>query len=148
MNDKEGDHRIARSIPGIGCTAAVTILAELGDYRDFNSPDALASWAGMVPSVYQSANKLRTGSITKHGSKHLRRMFTEVAQSAARTKNTRFSKYFRKLKNRIGYQKVIIALARKILCILWHLLMNRELYIDAHNTRPHNHDINQKQPSP
>jgi hypothetical protein len=102
----------------------------------------------MVPSVYQSADKLRTGSITKHGSKHLRRILVEAAQAAARTKNTRFSAYFRKLKNRIGYQKAIVALARKILCILWHLLMNREFYIDALNSRPKSQNLIQKQVSP
>jgi transposase len=148
MKDREEDIQIAMSIPGIGPTAAMTILAELGDYRDFNSPDSLASWAGMVPSVYQSADKLRTGSITKHGSKHLRRMLTESAQTAARTKNTRFSAYFRKLKNRIGYLKAIIALARKILCILWHLLMNREFYNDAHNTRSKDPQVSKKPVTP
>jgi transposase len=148
MKDREEDVQIAMSIPGIGPTAAVTILAELGDYSDFNSPDSLASWAGMVPSVYQSADKLRTGSITKHGSKHLRRILTEAAQSAARTKNTRFSAYFRKLKNRVGYQKAIIALARKILCILWHLLMNREFYIDTHITKPKDPQVNKKPVTP
>lgn len=148
MKDREDDLQIAMSIPGIGTIAAVTILAELGDYRDFDSPDSLASWAGMVPSVYQSADKLRTGSITKHGSKHLRRILTEVAQAAARTKNTRFSAYFRKLKNRIGYPKAIIALARKILCILWHLLINREFYIDALNTRPNSQNLIQKTVTP
>jgi len=136
------------SIPGIGTIAAVTILAELGDYRDFDSPDSLASWAGMVPSVYQSADKLRTGSITKHGSKHLRRILTEVAQAAARTTNTRFSAYFHKLKNRIGNPKAIIALARKILCILWHLLMNRELYIDALKNRVASQNLIQKTVTP
>lgn len=136
------------SIPGIGTIAAVTILAELGDYRDFDSPDSLASWAGMVPSVYQSADKLRTGRITKHGSKHLRGILTEAAQAAARTRNTRFSAYFRKLKNRIGYQKAIIALARKILCILWHLLMNREFYIDALNARPKSQNLVHKPANP
>jgi len=148
MKDREEDLQIAMSIPGIGPTAAVTILAELGDYCDFNSPDSLASWAGMVPSVYQSADKLRTGSITKHGSKHLRRILTEAAQAAARTKNTRLSAYFRKLKNRIGYQKAIIALARKILCILWHLLMNREFYIDTHITKPKDPQMSKKPVTP
>jgi transposase len=148
MKAQEEDLQIAMSMPGIGTIAAVTILAELGDYRDFNSPDSLASWAGMVPSVYQSADKLRTGSITKRGSKHLRRILVEAAQAAARTKNTRFSAYFRKLKNRIGYQKAIVALARKILCILWHLLMNREFYRDALNSRPKSHNLIQKPVTP
>jgi transposase len=148
LKDREEDLQIAMSIPGIGTIAAVTIIAELGDYHDFDSPDSLASWAGLVPSIYQSADKLRTGSITKHGSKHLRRILAEAAQAAARTKNTWFSAYFRKLKNRIGYPKAIIALARKILCILWHLLMTREFYIDSLNTRPKSQNLIQKSATP
>ena len=72
----------------------------------------------------------------------------KAAQTAARTKNTRFSAYFHKLKNRIGYQKAIIALARKILCILWHLLMNREFYIDTHITKPKDPQVSKKPVSP
>lgn len=130
MVEREEDLKIALTIPGFGIISATTVLAEMGDYRDFASPDALASWAGLVPSVYQSADKLRTGGITKHGSKHLRRMITEVTHGAVNTKDSRFRAQFLKLKRRIGHQKAIIAIARKILCILWHLLMNRECYVD------------------
>ena len=49
----------------------MTILAEVGDVRDFVSADCLVSWAGLAPSVYQSADTLVTGRITKRGSKHL-----------------------------------------------------------------------------
>jgi transposase len=59
------------SIPGIGFTAAAIILAEIGDFRDSDKPEQLASWAGLVPAVYQSADKLVTASITKHGSRHI-----------------------------------------------------------------------------
>ena len=46
------------SIPGIGFTAATIILAEIGDFTDFDKPEQLAAWAGLVPAVYQSADKL------------------------------------------------------------------------------------------
>ena len=74
------------SVPGIGFTAATTILAEIGDYRDFSSPNKLAAWCGLVPSVYQSADKVLTGSITKQGSKHIRWILVQVAQAAAKKK--------------------------------------------------------------
>jgi transposase len=64
--------RILMTIPGIGFISAVTILAEIGDFRDFEKPEKLAAWCGLVPSVYQSADKLITGKIAKHGSRHLR----------------------------------------------------------------------------
>jgi len=45
-------------MPGMGFVSASTILAEIGDFRDFSSPDKLAAYCGLVPSVYQSAGKL------------------------------------------------------------------------------------------
>jgi len=122
------DMQICLSVPGIGSIAAVTILAEIGDYRDFDRADRLASWAGLTPSVYQSADKLVTGRITKYGSTHLRWILVQSAQAASRMKDTVLSRFFRRVAFKRGRQKAIIALARKILCILWHLLQKREVY--------------------
>ena len=77
---RKEDLRIAMSIPGIGFTAAAIILSEIGDFKDFKKPEQLAAWTGLTPSVYQSADKLVTGSITKHGSRHIRRILIEVAK--------------------------------------------------------------------
>ncbi|MDN7023664.1 IS110 family transposase [Methanoculleus sp. FWC-SCC1] len=130
--DRRDDLEILISIPGIGVTSAVTILAEIGNYRDFPSAEKLAAWCGIVPSVYQSADTLRTGTITKQGSRQLRWILVEVAHAAARTKHSALHRYFMRLKRRIGYLKAIVALAHKILRLLWHLLMNREFYEESH----------------
>ena len=86
---RKDDLRIAMSIPGIGFTSAVTILAEVGDFNDFDKAEQLAAWSGLVPTVYQSADKLVTGSITKHGSRHIRWILVEVAQAIAQTKKSK-----------------------------------------------------------
>lgn len=124
------DVDIACSIPGVSVTTAVTALAEIGDYHDFVNPEKLASWAGLVPSVYQSAGKNCSGKITKHGSEHLRWILVQAAKSAGRTVNTTFRKFFNRITYRKGANTATVALARKILCILWHLLMKNELYVD------------------
>ena len=54
----------------------------------------------------------------------------QVAQAASRTTDTVFSRFFRRIAFRRGRNKAIVALARKILTILWHLLVNRELYVE------------------
>lgn len=122
------DLRIAMSIPGIGFTSAVTILAEIGNFKDFSKAEQLAAWAGLVPAVYQSANKLVTGSITKHGSRHIRWILVEVAQAIARSNRSKLKRFFRRVQAKKGYNVAAVALARKVLCILFHLLMNREVY--------------------
>ncbi len=128
--DRIRDIEIACSIPGVNITTAVTVLAEIGDYHDFKSAEKLASWAGLVPSVYQSAGKNCSGKITKHGSEHLRWILVQAAKAAGRTVNTSFRKFFDRISYRSGGNTASVALARKILCILWHLLSNKELYID------------------
>jgi transposase len=125
---KREDLKIAMSIPGIGFTSAVTILAEIGDFKDFAKAEQLAAWSGLVPTVYQSANKLVTGSITKHGSRHIRWILVEVAQAIARTNKSELKRFFRRVQAKKGYNVAAVALARKVLCILYHLLMNREMY--------------------
>ena len=109
--DRCDDLEILTSIPGIGVTSAVTILAEIGNYRDFPSAEKLAAWCGIVPSVYQSADTLRTGTITKQGSRTLRWVLVEVAHAAARTKHSALYRYVVRLKRWIGYLKALVALA-------------------------------------
>jgi transposase len=131
FSSRKRDLRIALSIPGMGFISASTILAEIGDFRDFSSPDKLAAYFGLVPSVYQSAGKLVIGHITKHGSPHIRRMITEVAHAIIRSKrNSRLKKFFLRVRARRGTKIAIVALGRKVLCILHHLLINNELYQD------------------
>jgi len=125
---RKDDLKIAMSIPGVGFTSASTLLAEIGDITDFKKPEQLAAWAGLVPSVYQSAGKLITGSITKHGSRHIRWILVQVARVIARGRNSKLKRFFLRVKSKKGSNVAVVALARKILCILHHLLTNREMY--------------------
>ena len=135
MIDRKKDLKIATSIPGIGKVSAITILAEIGSYEEFITPEKLAAGSGLIHSVYQSADHLKTGPITKRGSPHLRRIMVEVAQAAVKTKNSRLRSFFLKLKMKNGYIKAIVAVARKILCILWTILKKQELYCEENLPR-------------
>ena len=126
---------IAMSIPGISFVSASAILAEIGDYRDFANGEKLAAWCGLTPRVTQSADMLVTGSITKQGSKHVRRMLVQVAHAISRTKNSALKSFFLKIQLKKGAKKAAVALARKILCILHHLLVNKEKYQENGNIK-------------
>jgi transposase len=139
ISTKLNDLKIAMSMPGINFTSAVTILAEIGNYRNFSSPEQLASYFGMVPFVNQSADKLHTGRITKHGSKHLRWIMVQVAHAASKKIDSKLRKFYLRVRARRGANVAIVALARKILCMLHHLLMNQEMYEEpgvTKRTRP------------
>jgi transposase len=129
------DVEIAMSVPGIAFTSASSILAEIGNYRDFTNGNKLAAWCGLVPTISESADKRITGSITKKGSKHVRRMLVQVAHAISRTRNSRLKSFFLRLKAKKGTKIAVVALARKVLCILHHLLMNREMYEENGNVK-------------
>ena len=129
------DLEIVMSIPGIAFTSASAILAEIGAVRDFENGEKLAAWCRLTPKVSPSANMLVTGSITKQGSKHIRRMLVQVAHAISRTKNSVLKRFFLRIQAKKGTKKAAVALARKLLCILHHLLMNRELYQENGNTK-------------
>ncbi len=142
MHEHKEDLEIALSIYGMGFTSASTILAEIGNYKDFQTGEQLASWCGLTPKVSQSADKLVTGSITKQGSKHIRRMLVQVAHAIARSGNSKLKRFYLRILAKKGKKKAIVALARKVLCILHHLLVNREKYQDDEISKAKNVKLN------
>ncbi len=137
ISKRHGDLEIAMSIPGMGIISASTILAEIGNFADFKTGEQLAAYCGLVPSVYQSAGKLITGHITKQGSPHIRRMLIEVAHAISRTRgDSKLKRFFIKAKSRRGANIAIVALARKVICILHHLIINREKFENEKATKP------------
>lgn len=132
--NKSKDLAIVMSVPGISFVSGSKILSEIGNYHDFSTPEQLAKWCGLIPGLNESAGKKRSCGITKQGSKHLRTILVEIAHVVARMKNTRFTRFFKRIMARKNYNVAIVALARKLICIIYHLLVNQELY-EAGNER-------------
>jgi transposase len=126
------EFEILYSVPGIGEISAFTILAEVGDFKDFPSGDKLASWIGIVPRVYQSADHKSKRSITKRGSRLLRWIMIQVAHAAAKKSGSVFADFYNAKKDLIGKGKAAVALARKIITVVWHLIVNNEVYEDKY----------------
>jgi len=109
------------TVPGIGPYSAMVILAEVGEIERFDTKRALASYAGLTPSVRESAGKRKRDGIGHHGSGTLRWILLQVAQVAARCSPAARVWYLR-LKQRKPAQVAPIALARKLLTVIWALL--------------------------
>jgi transposase len=124
------DVEIVSSVPGVGPRSAAAILAEIGDARRFSDGKKIASWTGLAPSVYQSAGTFVTGSITKMGSKWLRWNMVEVAHAAVRVRDSRFRAFYLRVMAKKGKKTAYVAVARKMLTIIWHLLVNGEKYVE------------------
>jgi transposase len=108
-------------VPGIGRHAAQVLLAELGlDMGQFPTPGHLVSWAKLCPRTIQSGATRRAGTTGK-GNPYLKGVLGEVAAAAAKT-DTFLGERYRRLVKRRGKLKALVAVARSVLVIVWHLL--------------------------
>jgi transposase len=113
-------------IPGIGPTAAVVIIAEIGaDMSRFPTAAHLCSWARFAPGVNESAGRQKGNGSTGHGNRYLARVLGEAASSAGRT-DTFLGERYRRIARRRGKNKATVAVARSILVIIWHLLNDHQ----------------------
>ncbi len=108
-------------ITGVGRHAAQTIIAEVGlSMAIFPTAGHLVSRAKLSPRTIQSGAKSRAGKTGK-GNPYLKSALGEAAASAVRT-DTFLGARYRRLVKRIGKAKALVAVARSILVIIWHLL--------------------------
>lgn len=120
---------ILKSIAGISTFSAMLLIAEIGDFSRFANPNQLTSYVGLVPSTYQSSTTLHHGKITKQGSHWVRWILTQCAHASLATRRPhRLKNFYRRIHKRVGHSKAIVAVARKMLSISWHLIRKNELY--------------------
>ena len=120
-----------QTIPGIDQIAAAMILIEIGvDMQRFGKAARLAHWAALSPGNDESAGKRKSGRIG-HGNSVIRHILCECANAARMTKSTLAAKY-RSLMVRKSHKKTIVALAHKMLRLIFVILSRREPYIDRH----------------
>jgi transposase len=111
-------------LPGIGLLTAMTILGAIGEIERFPSAKKLVGYAGLGARVHASGQTHYTGGITKQGRRDLRSVMIEAAWVAVRS-SAHWQTQFEHLEMRIGRQKAIVAIARKLLVVVWHVLTAR-----------------------
>ena len=119
-------------LPGVGLQVAMTLLAAIGDITRFPSAKKLVGYSGLGVGVHDSGQTRRTGRITKEGRRELRTMLVEAAWQAVRY-HAHWKAQFERLAARIGTNKAIVAVARKLLVVVWHVLTHQvtDQYADA-----------------
>ncbi len=119
------------SIHGISTISASAIIAELGiDMSSFKTAEHLCSWAGLSPGNNESAHKRKSTHIMK-GNPYLKSMLCEVAWVIAGKRKTYLSSWYWRLKQKKGPKKAIVALARKLLVIIYSMLKNKTQFDES-----------------
>jgi transposase len=109
-------------LPGIALLSAMTILGAVGDITRFPSAKQLVGYAGLGAGVHDSGKTHRDKGITKQGRRELRYVLIEAARAAVQS-HPYWKRAFAQLEKRIGEPKAIVAIARKLLIVVWHVLI-------------------------
>lgn len=118
------------TVPGISePLTAIRILAEIGaDMSVFETSKQLCSWAGLTPQNQESAGKKKTTRIGRAGA-YLKPLLVQIALAVGNSdKHVELKSKYQSLKKRRGGKKAVIAIARKLLTAIWHILSKNESY--------------------
>ena len=119
--------KLLMTLPGVDVAVAAALVAAVGDSTRFREADQLASYLGLVPSTRQSADHCYHGPITKAGRGHARWMLVQAAHHVAKHPGP-LGVFFRRLAKKKNYNVAVVATARKLAMIAWHMLRSNEPY--------------------
>ena len=122
------------TMPGVGLVTIETILAELGDWTRFKNGAAVVSYAGLDPGVRDSDGRRKDLKITKAGSPLLRWVMIQLAHRMKRT--SRWSRVFAQISRRAGKKKATVAMARRLLTVIFAMLRDGREYQMAADEGP------------
>jgi transposase len=132
--------KAAAKLHGIGPITASAMVAGVGNFKQFRSGDQFGAWLGIVPKQNSTGGKTSLGRITKRGDEYLRTLLIQGAKSAVMTahkRSDRISTWIVQLRERVGWQKAVVALANKNARILWAVLtMGERFYANHVSVKP------------
>ncbi len=127
--------RQAEQLIGVGSVTASAVVASVGDFGQFKNGAQFGAWLGLVPRQNSSGGKTHLGRITKRGDTYLRTLLIQGAKSAVLTAHRRddpISQWAHQLREKLGWQKAVVALANKNARILWAVCVRGKAF-DAHH---------------
>lgn len=123
--------RLLTSVPGFGNFSALCLASHIGPIARFNSPYALASYFGLVPSERSSADIVRHGRITKTGSSLIRWVLSEAVLSHVTHVDSDITRYYERLCERMPAKKAMVAAAHKLLRIVYWMLKKDITFVNC-----------------
>lgn len=117
------------TIPGVDRKSAITVISEIGvDMTQWSSHYKLVAWAGLAPGCNESAGKKKSVKISRAGV-YLKSCLVQVVHAAVKDKDCDYyANKFNNISKRRGKKRAIIAIARKILVAIYHMLKTGEVF--------------------
>lgn len=135
------------SIPGIDTLSALTVVAEISatPQEHFSNSAKLCSRSGLSPRNDESTGKVKSIKIL-HGNPYVKSILCQVAWASVRVRKSSFALWFWSHQGKLGKKKAIIAVARKILTLIYKLLKSGEFYdsniaLKAYSSPPLNNSL-------
>ncbi len=119
--------KLLMTLPGVDVATSEAVLAAWGDPTRFPDGDTAASYLGLAPSTKQSADRCYHGPITKRGNSQARWMLIQAAQHLDKNPGP-LGHFFRRLCRKKNRNVAVVAAARKLGVIGWHMLIANEPY--------------------
>ena len=122
--------QLLMSIPGIGVVTASSFIAAIEDPANFAKSRSVGAWIGLTPRRYQSGEVDYAGRISKRGDTHLRALLYEAAMVilTRTTADSVLRRWGVKLREKIGFKRAAVAVARKLAVIMHTMLKTGELF--------------------
>ncbi len=118
------------TVPGIGYYSALAIYSEIGNIERFSDSHKLCAYAGIVPSVRNSAETVHHGRITKRGSRMLRWIAVEAIQTHTRhAPDSDITRFYNRLAKKRGRSKAKVAAASKLIRVIYWMLKEKKEYV-------------------
>lgn len=119
--------RLLMTLPGVDQTVALALIAAWGDIARFDGPERASSYLGLTPSTHASADKCYHGPITKQGNSRARWLLVQAAQHLDKHPGP-LGIQFKRLQARKNRNVAVVAMARKLACIAYLMLVRGEPY--------------------
>jgi transposase len=119
------------TMPGVGAISAQTLVAAVDTIDRFPSGKKLVAYAGLAPSVRASGERVEYGRITRQGRSEIRAVWVQAAPAALAVKRVAaapLQRWWARVARRRGKKTAVVALARKLLTIAFHLLRDGTTY--------------------
>jgi transposase len=125
------DIELLKSVPGIGEVASKTTYAAISTVKRFKRAKQLTSYCGLVPSVFSSGERDNYGHITREGRSEVRHAVVQGVRALLRSTNSDgkpLRKWYERIARRRGSKTAVVALARKLIEIIFYVLRDRRPY--------------------